>query len=330
MKKPPITHLVIDTSSSDEYDNGGCDYCLVPMTAEYIAYLLDSMDEVRRMHQADNAVYSLECWDGSPLYVRSSGKLQELRDVDGELAADVPRGQPILLAADPQFDEGDFQRVECQSVQVLSEDLWWTACVKHTGIRIESAHIEKKTLLRIFRSLGGIRERLSRPKARPVPTVARRIHDVLYLDNENGREFYEPDKSWDADTIAAIAEIVAQYVPRPVQIQALAKKENPKRGFRPSRGGPNLALLIYSAYPHSDLLPIDPDSDCRNLQTLLHRVRDDDIGDSLFEFLVTEVVEGGEGTLKGAVRVLGHARDDVEAVLQAIMDASGRTDPSDE
>jgi len=25
-KEPPITHLVIDTSSSNEYDNGDCDY----------------------------------------------------------------------------------------------------------------------------------------------------------------------------------------------------------------------------------------------------------------------------------------------------------------
>jgi hypothetical protein len=347
MTPPPITHLMIDTSSSDECDNGGCDYCLVPMTAEYIAYLLDYMDEVRRMHRADNAIYSLECWDGSHLYVRSSDWLQELRDADGDLAADVPRGQPILLTADPKIDEGDFQRVECQSVQVLSEDIWWTACVKHTGIRIESAHVEKKTLLRIFRNLGRTRERTSRPKAKPVPTVAQRIHDVLYLDTVDDRDVYNPDKEWDADILSAIAEVVADFIPRPVQIKALADREDPKRGSRPSSGRPglrnvtegqtrdksrrpNLALLIYNAYPHSDLLPIDPDSDCRNLKTLLHRVRDDDIGDSLFEFLVVEIVEGGQSTLKGGLRVLMRARDDVEAVLQAIMDASGTTDPSGE
>ena len=33
MSKPPITHLVIDTSSTDENYNGDCDYALVPMTA---------------------------------------------------------------------------------------------------------------------------------------------------------------------------------------------------------------------------------------------------------------------------------------------------------
>jgi hypothetical protein len=219
MKKHPITHLIIDTSSTNENDNGDCDFCLVPITAQYINYLLGYMDEVRRLHRADNAVYGLECWDGSPAYFQDNDKLQELCDIDGNLAGDVPRGEPILLTADPQFGEADFQRVECQSVQVLSEDVWWTAYVKHTNIRIESAHIEKKTLLRILRSLGIARP--SRPaKPKLFHQAVRRIHDLLYLDMQNGREFYNPDKSWDADTMAMAAKIVAEYIPTPPQIES--------------------------------------------------------------------------------------------------------------
>jgi len=222
MKENPITHLIIDTSSSNENDNGDCDFCLVQMTAEYVAYLLGYIDEVRRMHRADNAVYSLECWDASPAYFRSNDKLQELRDVDGDgdLAAEVQAGEPILLTADPQFNEDDFQRVECQTVQVSKDDIWWTAYVKHTGIRIESAQIQKKTLLRIFRSLGGVRESRGRAKAKSIHPVIRRIHDLLYLDMEKGREFYSPDKNWDPDVLDRVAEIIAEFIPRPSQIQS--------------------------------------------------------------------------------------------------------------
>jgi hypothetical protein len=80
----------------------------------------------------------------------------------------------------------------------------------------------------------------------------------------------------------------------------------------------NIAKLIYAAYPHSDLLPIDPNQDCRDLDTLLAKVTEEDIGDSLFRFMVVEMVEGGEGTLSGAVRVMVRARDDVQAVLEAL------------
>lgn len=87
----------------------------------------------------------------------------------------------------------------------------------------------------------------------------------------------------------------------------------------------NIARLVYDAYPHSDLLPIDPEADCRDLPTLMRRVTNDDIGDSLFRFLVIEIVEGGESTLNGAIRVVHQARNDINAVLQALTLHSGQT-----
>ena len=83
----------------------------------------------------------------------------------------------------------------------------------------------------------------------------------------------------------------------------------------------NIALIIYDAYPHADLLPIEPDRDCRDLQSLLARVTNENIGDGLFTFMVVEIVEGGESTLTGAIRVLEQAKGDVEAVLQALRNA---------
>ncbi len=91
---------------------------------------------------------------------------------------------------------------------------------------------------------------------------------------------------------------------------------------------PNLARILYDAYPDSDLLPLDPERDCRDLQALLEKIRTSNIGDTLFQFLVLEVAEGGEGSLDGAIRVIGRARNDVDAVLQALVRA--RHESSDE
>ncbi len=84
----------------------------------------------------------------------------------------------------------------------------------------------------------------------------------------------------------------------------------------------NIARVIYDAYPHADLLGIEPDHDCRNLQTLLSKVTAENIGDGLFRFIVVEIIEGGESTPAGAIQVMERAREDIEAVLQALRAAS--------
>jgi len=83
----------------------------------------------------------------------------------------------------------------------------------------------------------------------------------------------------------------------------------------------NIAQILYEAYPHSDLLPIDPGWDCHDLAALLERVTSRDIGDGLFRFMVVEIVEGGESTLNGAIRVMERAKQDFVAVLQALRNA---------
>ena len=46
-------------------------------------------------------------------------------------------------------------------------------------------------------------------------TALRRIYDLLYLDLDKNREFYNEEKAWDADTTTAIADIVRPFFPKP-------------------------------------------------------------------------------------------------------------------
>ena len=215
MKKPPITHLVIDTSSTDENYNGDCDYVLVPMTPDYVEDILWYMSEVARMRRADENLYSIELWDATPTYFRWTLRLETVQDIYGESAADVPRGESVLLTEDPRFAEEDFQEVECRTVQAAEDEVWWTAYVKHTNVRIETAHIPRKVLLEIRKRFPPA-DRGGSPR-RPVAVhpAIRQIHDLLYLDVRGSQEFYNPDKVQDADTLTQIAEVVAKYIPRP-------------------------------------------------------------------------------------------------------------------
>jgi hypothetical protein len=185
------------------------------MTPDYVEDLLWYMGEVARMRRADESVYSIELWDATPAYFRWNLRLETVQDVYGDSAADVPRGEPVLLARDPGFDREDFQEVECRTVQAAEDEVWWTAYVKHTNVRIETAHIPRKVLLEIRKRFPSA-ERGGLPR-RPVPVhpAIRRIHDLLYLDMQGVRTFYNPDKVRDADTLARIAEVVARYIPKP-------------------------------------------------------------------------------------------------------------------
>jgi len=219
MSKPPITHLIMDTSSTDDNYNGDCDYAVVPMTASYVADLLWYMDEVVRLHKADDSVYNLECWDATPSYFRLSDRLEEIRDIYGDLAVNVPRGEPILLTEDPKVGEEEFQRVECRTVQASVDEVWWTAYVKHTSVRIETARVSKKILLKIQDRFPEAERRHTSKRAVPPHPAIRHIHDLLYLDMQGKRMFYSPEKVWDANTLTQIAEVVARYIPRPPPVK---------------------------------------------------------------------------------------------------------------
>ena len=48
-----------------------------------------------------------------------------------------------------------------------------------------------------------------------VDPAIQRIHDLLYLEEKDGTAVHKPDKEWNADTIDAIADVVAELIPRP-------------------------------------------------------------------------------------------------------------------
>lgn len=212
MKPKPITYVLTDTVSSDPDYNGDCDYCLIPMSAGYISYLLDWMDKVGQLCREDRNLNNIRCWDYAPSYFRYNDRIEHLSGIDGNpLPASLD--EPVFLAADPQIPQEAYQRVECQTVQVSADDVWWSAYLKHTSLRVESAGISRKHLLKIRKSFGLTLETTA-ARNRIHPAV-QKIHDLMYLDIQDGKEFYNPDKEWDSGTMAAVADAIAIYIPRP-------------------------------------------------------------------------------------------------------------------
>jgi len=151
MRKKPTFYLIIDTSSSSD-DNGDCDFGLIPLDPAYLKELRQYQGMVTFLHWADDRVYCLEYWDDTCRYFRTNDRLAGLKDIHGRPVTDLPRGEPIILDGQPELAAEDFPAVECQTVSVGTREIWWTGYVKHTNIRIETAHVDYRLLEELRRN----------------------------------------------------------------------------------------------------------------------------------------------------------------------------------
>jgi len=58
-----------------------------------------------------------------------------------------------------------------------------------------------------------VRSAGSETEAGDATDALRHIFDILYLDMDGKREFYDPEKAWDADTLSMIADVVGPLFP---------------------------------------------------------------------------------------------------------------------
>jgi hypothetical protein len=93
-----------------------------------------------------------------------------------------------------------------------------------------------------------------------------------------------------------------------------------------------LARLIYDNYPGSDLFAIDPDECCKDMDTLRDVANSGQLGDGLFRFIVEEIYEtsviGDEIDTDQGISALMAAHEDIECVLNAIVEAQHKEDPT--
>jgi hypothetical protein len=89
-----------------------------------------------------------------------------------------------------------------------------------------------------------------------------------------------------------------------------------------------LARWVYDGYPHSDLLPLEPPPEGETLAAWYDRCEAEIEGchDGMFSFLVRELIEGGEGLVEEAGRLLDTVVNDVENVRMSILEHADKCD----
>ena len=142
--KTTIT-ILMDLYSDDVCSSDGYDFLVIALTRDTLAELLSYCSFMETLQQQNPWVYNLECWDASPVCISQCDELFNLVDVSGLIFDDRVNGQPFWPTTD--LPNGlDYQPIDCQTVQISSDEIWWSCFIKHTLMRLESSHVSKETL----------------------------------------------------------------------------------------------------------------------------------------------------------------------------------------
>ena len=142
-----MTTIVTRTCSSNEHYNGDGDFAVITITPEdarrYLR-LIDAFAKARDDSNLGTSLYKLVLWNYDVSYVAVG--------VDEEYEGDVwdDRAAP-LDDKDPRVAEylENKVRMECETINVCDDRVYWQAILKHSSVRLESGSISKATLEKI-------------------------------------------------------------------------------------------------------------------------------------------------------------------------------------
>tara|TARA_Y100000310_G_scaffold299187_1_gene333774 strand:- start:63 stop:548 length:486 start_codon:yes stop_codon:yes gene_type:complete len=129
-------------SSGDGYSNVGCDFALLRVTADLLVKLADLQAVGSELAAKQKSFCSFTCWDSEPYY------LDDVPEEWDEWTDELESGVWEELPFDPKLgeatDEQDGKsiklgRTEIDRIHVSRRVIYWSATVKHTAVKIETA-----------------------------------------------------------------------------------------------------------------------------------------------------------------------------------------------
>lgn len=127
------------TTSTDQFNNGGCDYGLIDLTPALAATVLERMATACSLRAADISLHELHYWDCGIAFLTAAA--------DSGWNADFPDdSQPyVLLPADTAIPEAAFRRTEYDHMVIAANgddpDVFWRASPKNSSVYVETVEL---------------------------------------------------------------------------------------------------------------------------------------------------------------------------------------------
>ena len=129
----------------------GGDHDCVPIAAivtigkDYAESLLCLIEEAGQMKKVYPEFYGITLWDGSADWIESKGKVNE---ETAEILEDLDINE-IAIQEKIDIEGAKMASVECGTIFVQPDEVYWEGIVKHTSIQLETSALLLKDIEKI-------------------------------------------------------------------------------------------------------------------------------------------------------------------------------------
>lgn len=133
----------LSNAYGDEHGATGIDFCVLEITPDYAALLLQRIWLVNQLKAEDQCVEHVQFWDASGRWLGAAAVEEAGVDDEGflENLADDLAGEDAKILVDFSFSDTLERRTECDRATVKASGVFWRTYPKHGDIELTTAEI---------------------------------------------------------------------------------------------------------------------------------------------------------------------------------------------
>lgn len=139
-------NIITTTTSTNDFDNGGCSYVLIDLTPIRAKTILDRMDLARRLHESDVSLHELHYWCCEAVLFSA------IDDLPADIDLPDDSQSYVVVSPVPAIPESCCRRTDYEhmaiSVNGAEPEVYWRASPANSSIYVETAQLPRSLIER--------------------------------------------------------------------------------------------------------------------------------------------------------------------------------------
>jgi len=133
-----------------DFAGDGSDYAVTELSLESVTHMLNLMDEAYNLKQRIGSLHTIEIFEGRfdwfSYYEEMDEVLREAKRVSG---TEGDMYGVYFVPDDFEYPEDNHERMECETVMVAPDEIWWEAYLKYSDITYRTIRLTRADLMEI-------------------------------------------------------------------------------------------------------------------------------------------------------------------------------------